>query len=285
MGKCTSCCKPELYISDDEFGLCPGNLKSQLSVDQRRLVFVSLSGLYQTWDTCPKSQLHSSIFMLPLKREWIHHPSKYQKQICGERTTFKDKKRFKQFIQLLKWKERQNLAFWMLDEYETNEEGKLQDNQLVAGFWRHFNAKLCQLYDPSSQTRYKSLTFDSRFWRFTYNRSLSRYHTPAYKILSELYFVTKQFKATQELIYQSNPNSLNPIVSYNPYENHCIASDSSQPHKPGFMSRSHDQISDFAGFVPFLNGCCPDFDDDDDEKDENEGIWMISRDYNEYELD
>eukprot|EP01084_Bolivina_argentea_P135283 238418_1 len=42
--------------------------------DKRRVVFVSLIGLFQTWKNCPSNILFSSIIMLPIKKKWIYHP-------------------------------------------------------------------------------------------------------------------------------------------------------------------------------------------------------------------
>ena len=44
--------------------------------NSKRLVFVSLNGLYHSYYKCPPHLLYSSIFILPLKREWIWNQNK-----------------------------------------------------------------------------------------------------------------------------------------------------------------------------------------------------------------
>eukprot|EP01084_Bolivina_argentea_P002771 5137_1 len=51
------------------------------SLDQRRVVFISLLGIYQTWRECPSFVLYSAIFVLPLKRDWLYNPEKYVNEI------------------------------------------------------------------------------------------------------------------------------------------------------------------------------------------------------------
>eukprot|EP01084_Bolivina_argentea_P072101 130951_1 len=41
---------------------------------QRRIVFVSALGLYETYLFCPASILYSAIFILPIKKKWIYYP-------------------------------------------------------------------------------------------------------------------------------------------------------------------------------------------------------------------
>ena len=43
----------------------------------KRAVFISINGLYQTWRNCPPISLYNAIFILPLKSEWIKSPNKY----------------------------------------------------------------------------------------------------------------------------------------------------------------------------------------------------------------
>eukprot|EP01083_Nonionella_stella_P213399 769747_1 len=56
-------------------------LTDALLLDNRRVVFVSLIGLYNTWNKCPPVLLHSALCVLPLKRNWIYQPSKYMNEM------------------------------------------------------------------------------------------------------------------------------------------------------------------------------------------------------------
>ena len=51
------------------------------SIRNRRIVFVSLIGLYQTWENVPAHILYTSIVILPFKQNWLNHPSQHQNDI------------------------------------------------------------------------------------------------------------------------------------------------------------------------------------------------------------
>eukprot|EP01084_Bolivina_argentea_P176410 305290_1 len=93
--------------------------------DERRKVFISLLGLYQSWQNCPSNVLYSAIFILPLKSRWIHSPTKYitELQNCQilQSSVFSDIFMVKTFIEMLRWKDKQGLIIFMLDDYETNQ--------------------------------------------------------------------------------------------------------------------------------------------------------------------
>eukprot|EP01083_Nonionella_stella_P198749 729462_1 len=126
------------------------------SFDPRRTVFVSLIGLFQTWKKCPCYILYTALLVLPLKRQWIYYPSKYideiQSHFICQISAFSnsDPSEIKQFIQFLKWKDTQGYIFWMLDDYENE-----QNATLIDSFWFNLNDKLIQLYDNVSKTKYK----------------------------------------------------------------------------------------------------------------------------------
>eukprot|EP01084_Bolivina_argentea_P013759 25796_1 len=198
---------------------------NHLISDQRRVVFISLIGLYYTWQITPTPILYSSIFLLALKKKWIYNPIKYEKEIqqtvlCAT-NIFKDKVLFGEFINLLKWKDTQGLLFFMFDEYEPNDSNDTDDaksdliNQLVSPLWANFSRRLTTLYDPITKSKYKPIKCNAKWWEYSYNKLFkSHYKVRTSTILSELYFVTLKFKPMQEILYQSNPGSLNPIISY-----------------------------------------------------------------------
>eukprot|EP01084_Bolivina_argentea_P122482 217038_1 len=106
------------------------------SFDQRRAVFVSLIGLFQTWKQCPCYLLYSALIIVPLRREYIYYPSKYMNEIqshcISTLSAFSDPIETKQFIQFLKWKDTQQLVFWMLDDYNNEPH---PNNTLIQPFW------------------------------------------------------------------------------------------------------------------------------------------------------
>eukprot|EP00483_Globobulimina_turgida_P004480 UN04489 len=88
-----------------------------------------------------------------------------------------------------------------------------------------------------------------------------------------------RFKSIQEILYQSNPRSLLPIVSYQSQQT-CLVADNMINNS--FVAKATAKAKDYCGFVSFEHGCCPDIDDDDDS--DSEGTWVISTDYDEYDL-
>lgn len=49
--------------------------------DKRRIVFISLIGLFKSYKQCPTHILYTSLLLLPLKRKWIYNPNRYQKEL------------------------------------------------------------------------------------------------------------------------------------------------------------------------------------------------------------
>eukprot|EP01083_Nonionella_stella_P165932 553379_1 len=183
------------------------------SLDLRRVVFVSLLGLYQTWRNCPSFLLYTAIFILPLKRKWIYKPSKYideMKSCLMSRVNLflANVSETKAFIELLRWKDRQGLVCWALDEYN-----HAIEEPLVRPFWRDVSSKLTNLYNHVTRDTYKSLNLDANWWR-NEAKFTSKFDTKASNILSELYFCTMKFRSIQEIIFQSNPHSLHAVQYY-----------------------------------------------------------------------
>eukprot|EP01083_Nonionella_stella_P005986 17311_1 len=215
------------------------------SVDLRRVVFVSLHGLSGTWEQCPSFVLYSAIFILPLKRHWLYFLSEYRKKepsrLEPELNIFLSlSKNDDDLIELLTWKDSQGLLFFGLDEYD-HEQKHADSESLVHPFWRHVSTQLSDLYDPVTQNKYSALQLDDKYWT---NSSLwnNRYEVKTSQVLTELYFATLKFKTMQEIIYQSNPNTLLPIRFhhadvYRSFTRYAIASDSSVKY-----SRNKPQI-------------------------------------------
>jgi len=113
----------------------------------------------------------------------------------------------KQFIELIKWKDSQNLVMFMMDDWEyPNEELK---NSLINPFWYHLSLKLEALYDPITRNNYKALQLNAEF----YQSYTNKFDTESRSILNELNFLTMEPMLIQEIIYQSNPYSLNPVIN------------------------------------------------------------------------
>eukprot|EP01084_Bolivina_argentea_P307673 531833_1 len=185
------------------------------SFDQKRIVFTSLIGLFQTYKNCPAHLLYTSIFVLPLKRNWLYNLSKYIDKSEYPLTEFVDLTIFNSgtetatFMDLLKWKDSQGLLFFMLDEYKTDE------TSLLHPFWAYFSNKLCTMHDTISGKKYNALTLDETWWEHNYKqKNVCKYGSKLSGVLSELYFLCMKYQTIKEIIYQSNPDTLKPITFY-----------------------------------------------------------------------
>eukprot|EP01084_Bolivina_argentea_P124061 219848_1 len=143
------------------------------NIDERRLVFISLNGLYQSWRICPSILMCSAILILPLKQKWIYHPSKHQHELTqhfvSRLTLFSDTEDTDDFIELLKWKDSQNLVFWMLDDHDHATTS--HPNHLITPFWQYFSNELIKIYDPVKGSKYSPLRFDKKWWQTVYNKN------------------------------------------------------------------------------------------------------------------
>eukprot|EP01083_Nonionella_stella_P204016 744001_1 len=170
-------------------------------LDIRQKVFISLVGLYQTWESTPTHVLYTAIFILPLKKEWIHDPSKYVKELQSHSGSSE----METFAQMLQWKDKQGLAFWMLDHDpdDTNINTGIQTNELIHPFWYYLSDKL-------NAMKHNKLNLDVKWWQNNNLKTCAKTSS----IMCELFFMTMKFKTIKDILYQSNPESLDPIAFY-----------------------------------------------------------------------
>ena len=124
----------------------------------------------------------------------------------------------KVFMQLLRWKDSQHLLVFILDNDDENESFGTECNDnlvsnestLIAPFWHRFNQIIQGLDDNINGKKYKGIALDENYWK----QYKPKFNTSYNGIISELYFCTMQFLNMQEIIYQSNPESLHPIQFY-----------------------------------------------------------------------
>eukprot|EP01083_Nonionella_stella_P166126 554447_1 len=189
------------------------------SLDVKRLVFVNLRGLYESWRRVPSSLLYISIFILPLKQKWLYQPTKLAhelQQVFPAQCL--DISAVKAFVALLRWKNNQGLIVWILDESEVDESEVHRNgtNPFVATVWHTLSALLMSLSDHIEDRHYDPLPFDETYW-IQKEGFCSKYDTTSKTVLAELYFVTMNASAMQEIVYQSNPNTLLPVIEYDHY--------------------------------------------------------------------
>eukprot|EP01083_Nonionella_stella_P259839 886682_1 len=181
------------------------------SIDTRRIVFVSVVGLYQTWKQCPSAVLYSALLVLPLKSEWIYRPSRYHDSLSP---FFKvETAETNQFLDMLKWKESQGLVCWTLDDYAST-----KDTPRIHPSWHHLSDKLQSLYDPITAQKYHSIPLDTQYW--TSEDYISKFGVTASDVVSEMCCSAVKFSLIQEMIHQSNPKTLVSMVSYSTNNEH-----------------------------------------------------------------
>eukprot|EP01084_Bolivina_argentea_P197424 338339_1 len=181
------------------------------SRDPRRLVFVSLVGLLRTWNECPPDSLYHAILILPLKKKWVYHPKRYLNEL--QKFSVSQNVADDEFLRLLKWKDSQGLAFFMMDysEFESVD----SDIDLIHPFWNILSNKLSKITDLTDTYKHNELNLDEKWWTNKFGVSFkSKYRTTKEEVLDELHFLSMKYKTIQEILYQSNPNSLHPIKAY-----------------------------------------------------------------------
>eukprot|EP01083_Nonionella_stella_P312622 1118863_1 len=139
------------------------------SICVKRVVFISMVGLFQTYKKCPPHVLYASLLILPIKKEWIYadDPTQFAAQLQSVSSgLIRDDVNSKEFIELIKWKESQGLVLYAKDECKSSGDDSVvgMDEELIHPFWRYVSAKLRLLHDPITSQRYKPLPFESSYW-------------------------------------------------------------------------------------------------------------------------
>ena len=81
-GECSDSCKfVKEYLAEYRNEEMEHKMSDDDRMDFRRLVFVSLNGLFNTWRSVPFHKLWTALVLVPLKREWIYYPSQYKNKL------------------------------------------------------------------------------------------------------------------------------------------------------------------------------------------------------------
>eukprot|EP00484_Ammonia_sp_Unknown_P025714 CAMPEP_0197033740 /NCGR_PEP_ID=MMETSP1384-20130603/12064_1 /TAXON_ID=29189 /ORGANISM="Ammonia sp." /LENGTH=318 /DNA_ID=CAMNT_0042463589 /DNA_START=61 /DNA_END=1017 /DNA_ORIENTATION=+ len=252
-------------------------------VDQRRVVFISLLGLYQTWKQCPPYLLYSALVIIPMKSSWIYRPRKHKEELrqslLAQLSVFsQNPKQVNEFVKLLKWKDAQGLVIWALDDFEPRLEDMMEGDDtsanldaLMAPFWRYVSHKLTSMIDPMTGNNYKALK-DTAWWQTSYDASMSQQDSASVdsekirvkSILAEMFFVSMKWRLMSEILYQSNPGSLNPVTFYD-------ASAQPQP------ASATDEEAELEGDTECRG-------EDESESHLSDG-WWISPEYDPYDIE
>mmetsp|Transcript_43280 Transcript_43280/g.71513 ORF Transcript_43280/g.71513 Transcript_43280/m.71513 type:complete len:258 (+) Transcript_43280:45-818(+) len=176
------------------------------SFNPKRIVFISINGLYTTWKECPPTSLFNALFILPVGTDWIKSPFKYDHQ-------YSELLQNPEFNYLLQWKLSQGLLFCALDsDGDDSDDGPGS----ISPMWRKLSSRLQELYDPLSKLRYQSLMFDDIYWK--HNSSLSRcshgrFTVNVQDVILELCVVRLKFKCVERILVESNA-TLNVITHF-----------------------------------------------------------------------
>eukprot|EP01083_Nonionella_stella_P209571 759551_1 len=93
------------------------------------------------------------------------------------------------------------------------------DIDLIHPFWNILSNKLSKITDLTDTYKHNELNLDEKWWTNKFGVSFkSKYRTTKEEVLDELHFLSMKYKTMQEILYQSNPLSLNPIIAYNDYD-------------------------------------------------------------------
>eukprot|EP01083_Nonionella_stella_P042825 115592_1 len=195
------------------------NMNDLSLLDPRRIVFISLRDLHESWTRCPSMSLYNAILLLPLKKAWILSPHKYEHE-------YSELLEDTEFVTFLRWKEHQHLAIFLLDNsdpIDTTERKESLHSQThmddptfytsISPVWWRLSNLLQTLHDPMRSEKYDPLIFSERYWRT--QSSLDKDSVD--HIMKELYTVTMRFKSMEHILCESN-HTLNVIVNYTPQQ-------------------------------------------------------------------
>ena len=114
-----------------------------------------------------------------------------------------------QYLQFLKFKDNQNLIFWADDNYPS-----YHNVERVAAFYMYLSERLINMYCPIKKKCYSPLNILKTTTIASDKQYQSHFGVSKGDLLKEIYFLTLKFKPMMEIIYQSNGESLNPMISY-----------------------------------------------------------------------
>eukprot|EP01084_Bolivina_argentea_P065823 120000_1 len=216
------------------------------NIDSRRVVFISLIGLYLTWKNMPIHSIYSCLILVPLKQQWLHDPKKYKKEIessfvCNL-NCLTDVSETIEFVELLKWKDGQGCVYWMLDNYDYT------SSHMIDPFWYYLSEQLSKLYDPTTRKTYNKINLNHKYWE---NKKQFVYNVNKSSVIGELYYLPMRFNCIKEILLDSNP-TLNIVKGY---PNECRI----------YTNKRYELFDEF-------------------ENNENMNDWFISNDYNPYDL-
>eukprot|EP01083_Nonionella_stella_P052076 138318_1 len=266
-----SCTSPPIHTTRPECKLhkyFAATLSNQSVDDHRRIVFVSLIGLYLSWRDVPFKVMNNALIVTPFCRKWIYHPCVYRKQLrscfVSQFTFFSDKAEAQTFIKLLKWKDSQGLVIWMFDHCAISKSAHQtphDQNSLVSAFWHHLSSRLTGLKDPITGNAYNPLQLDHKWW-MDRDKYVIKYNVKPSCVLTELFFFTMKYRTMQEIIYQSNPDSLRPVFSYS-----CLYHTMTMTTDAGICTMYDTRWSN-------------DDSTESERDDDDDGTWFISSNYN-----
>eukprot|EP01084_Bolivina_argentea_P272572 464127_1 len=174
------------------------NAQSPQAMCHKRVIFISLIGLYLSYQQCEPHVLYSALLILPLKKEWIHSPSQYAAQLLyASSGLIRCDTASQELFKLIKWKDSQGLVFWAKDHLNNEKESA----DLVHPFWHFVSNKLVSMYDPITSQHYKPLILD----------------TIALHKNKELCVVALNYERVKAIFNTSNPESFRVITSYHPF--------------------------------------------------------------------
>eukprot|EP01083_Nonionella_stella_P153882 494986_1 len=185
------------------------SIDNHLALCCKRVIFISLTGLYHTYMKCPSHVLYSALLILPLKKQWVYSPSNHMNELQSVSSGVLRQldESVHDLLELIKWKDSQGLVFWAKDEHETS--ASCCDD-LIHPFWQYVSHTLVSLYDPITSRRYQPLSFDAR----DNAQSMS-------DVLLELYFAPLKYESVKAILNASNPQSFRVLIAY---DNHFPSS-------------------------------------------------------------
>lgn len=170
-------------------------------------MFISIIGLSKYWKEISCFDLQYSLFILPIKHEWLYD-KRNKNNILNKYKIPQNK----EFIKLIEYKYSQGLCIFMLDninndiinddEYIMNGIFKcnLWNNHKISKTYQLISSKISSLHNLKTNKSYNKLKLDSYNWIGNNN------------ILDEITYVNCKYKALKDIIQTTNID-LDVIIS------------------------------------------------------------------------
>ncbi|GGV05659.1 hypothetical protein GCM10010275_51650 [Streptomyces litmocidini] len=156
--------------------------------DTRRYAFLSASFLSKQYKAVPPEVLENAIFLFGGKRSWLF-PENREEMLEARNLPAKYLEFDEDFKTLIRHKEDQGLAFWLLPDKD----------------YKKVSAWIEGITDPVSKENYRPLILDESWWLTEFISKDAKFAKDAQQIIDNFKQGEFDYDSVMELLYQGNP--------------------------------------------------------------------------------